>query len=377
MSLLCFPVPSLHLMKTCDHALARANWWWFWRAYQSNSQLLQLYKTSNQTPTESLSLMGWLLCSQWETRLELARHFMTIVENKSSDFDEDHIIFDRYDLPHSLKEWAWQLQQWEGKLIACNISDDAVIEKIQLKQLLNSNDNKDKLSKYLVSHILETNCESEQTYVTMIKDECKLNQLNLDHLKTAEEEADTQMFLHVLDAIQRDASSICIQTPDTDVLVLALWCYKDLYPATSLLVSTGSKRWTIQLWPICDILGLQLLTALPGFQAMSGSDQTGTICGKFKASWWTALMKSDDQTVQEFSSLGTEEGLQRTRYWCTGAICVHCMYKEQISNLRERKTLVFIQHSYKYHMITKDYLWRVVNSIMQYSHEHRRILKYC
>jgi len=45
----------------------------------------------------------------------------------------------------------------------------------------------------------------------------------MDHLKTKQEEADTRMLLHALDAAQRGASSICIQTPDTDVLVLALW----------------------------------------------------------------------------------------------------------------------------------------------------------
>ena len=179
------------------------------------------------------------------TGLDLTKHFMTIVENKSSDFDEFHIIFDRCDVPNSMKEWTQQLQQWEGKLIACNISDEAVIKKVQLKQLLNSNENKDKHSKYLESHILETNCQSEQKYVTMIKDECKLKKLNLDHLKTKQEKADTQMCFHVLDGAQRDASSICIQSPDTDVLVLALWCYKDLCPATSLLVSTGRKLWII------------------------------------------------------------------------------------------------------------------------------------
>ena len=70
------------------------------------------------------------------------------------------------------------------------------------------------------------------------------------------------MLLHALDASQRGATSICIQSPDTDVLVLALWCYKDLCPATSMLVGTGGLRRTIDLGPMMPWAVRKLLHSL-------------------------------------------------------------------------------------------------------------------
>ena len=53
------------------------------------------------------------------------------------------------------------------------------------------------------------------------------------------------MLLHAIDAKERGASSITIESPHTDVLVLALCAYKRLSPNSSLVVGTGGKRRTI------------------------------------------------------------------------------------------------------------------------------------
>jgi len=202
------------------------------------------------------------------------------------------------------------LRLGDHRSLAYNISDEAIIEKVMLRQLLNNQDNKQRLTLYLASHILKDRKESEKIYVTTLSEECKSNKLILDHLNSTQEEADTRMLLHALDASQRGATSICIQSPDTDVLVLALWCYKDLCPATSMLVGTGGLRRTIDLGPIYDALGSQKASALPGFHVLSGCDQTGTFCGKSKISCWNTLQKADGDIVRAFGNLGNTPSIQ-------------------------------------------------------------------
>jgi hypothetical protein len=118
------------------------------------------------------------------------------------------------------------------------------------------------------------------------------------------------MLLHVLDATNRGTTSICIQSPDTDVVVLALWIYKGLCPSTSVSVGPGGKRRTIKLRPLHAALGVTVVSALPGFHAFSGCDQSGTFCGKSKISRWNALQKSGRRTEEAFETLGLAPTLQ-------------------------------------------------------------------
>ena len=115
------------------------------------------------------------------------------------------------------------------------------------------------------------------------------------------------MLLHALDATQRGATSITIQSPDTDVLVLTLWVYKRLCPDTTVIVGTGGKRRSIPLGPLYEAVGEELVKALPGFHAFSGCDQTGTISGKSKVSCWNTLKKAERSVLDGFSSLGTTD----------------------------------------------------------------------
>lgn len=186
-----------------------------------------------------------------------------------------------------------------------HISDDAVIEKILLKQLLSSNIRKDSLAIYFASHILECNKDSHKTYVVTSKHECKSNKLSVEHLSSSQEEADTRILLHAIDATQRGATSLCIQSPDTDVLVMALWKYTSLCEETSLEVGAGAKRRSIRLRPLYNAVGGHVVAALPGFHAFTGCDQTGTICGKSKIPCWNALQKADEQVLEAFANLGS------------------------------------------------------------------------
>ena len=282
-----------------------------------------------------------------KTGYDLANHFLHVLDCKSQGFHEVHIVFDRYDIPNSLKERTRNLRLGDHRSLAYNISDEPIIEKVTLKQLLNNQDNKQRLTLYLALHILKHRKESEKIHVTTLSEECKSNKLILHHLNSTQEEADTRMLLHALDASQRGATSICIQSPDTDVLVLALWCYKDLCPATSMLVGTGGLRRTIDLGPIYDALGSQKASALPGFHALSGCDQTGTFCGKSKISCRNTLQKADGDMVRAFGNLGNTPCIQEydvselERY-----VCQLYVPGTTISSVNEMRWFLFSKRQY-------------------------------
>ena len=102
-----------------------------------------------------------------------------------------------------------------------NITVDALTDKITMKDLLSCNQNKEALTTFLAAQLVECKKDLQTTYVATSKGECTAsNSLPLQHLRSEQEEADTRMLLHALDATQRGATSIIIQNPDTLVLVL-------------------------------------------------------------------------------------------------------------------------------------------------------------
>ena len=108
------------------------------------------------------------------------------------------------------------------------------------------------------------------------------NIVSIQHLNSEQEEADTPMLVHVLDATQRGATSILIQSQGADVLVLMLWIYKRLCQDTTVIAQTEGKGRSIPLGLLYEVVGEDLVKALPGFHSCSGCDQTGSISGKTK-----------------------------------------------------------------------------------------------
>ena len=108
------------------------------------------------------------------------------------------------------------------------------------------------------------------------------NIVSIQHLRSEQEEAGTPMLVHALDATQRGATSVFIQSQDTDVLVLMLWIYTRLCQDTTVIAQTDGKGTSIPLGPLCEVVGEDLVKALPGFHSCSGCDQTANISGKTK-----------------------------------------------------------------------------------------------
>lgn len=98
-------------------------------------------------------------------------------------------------------------------------------------------------------------------------------------MQSGQEEADTKLILHCVDAATSGASTIRIYSPDTDVLVLALRRFTQLFDNTSFVTGVQQRRRVIPLKPILEALGVEKAAALPGFHAISGADNTGSFYG--------------------------------------------------------------------------------------------------
>ena len=127
----------------------------------------------------------------------------------------------------------------------------------------------------------------------------------MSHLHSEQEEADTKIILHAIDATTSGATTIRIHSPDTDVLVLALRRYPHFYDDTAFVTGVGQRRRIIPLKPIFTALGRERPAALPGFHAFSGADNTGSFYGKGKLTCWKAFFHTSRDVVVAFTDLGT------------------------------------------------------------------------
>ena len=107
------------------------------------------------------------------------------------------------------------------------------------------------------------------------------------------EEADTQILVHVKDALDKGARSVLVRTVDTDVLVILLaqsHTLSSIWPGLSFWVAFGMGKnfQLLSVNTICEYLGEQKCCALPFFHAYTGCDITSEFLGRGKKSAWEA-----------------------------------------------------------------------------------------
>ena len=125
----------------------------------------------------------------------------------------------------------------------------------------------------------------------------------MSHLPSDQEEADTKLILHAIDATNSGATDLQIHSPDTDVLVPALRRYPQLCENTVFVTGAGQRDRMIPLKPIYGALGEERAALLPGFHAMSGADNTGSFYGNGKPVCWKAFYQSTKDVIAAFTEL--------------------------------------------------------------------------
>ena len=138
--------------------------------------------------------------------------------------------------------------------------------------------------------------------------ESKGNKKDMSYLKSDQEEADTKIVLHALDAIQPGgATEIRIHSPDTDVFILCLRRFPDLCQNTVFVTGKGQKYREINLQPIIRAFGPLKTAALPAFHALTGADNTGSFSNKGKSTCCNVFNEASEDAISALSQLGTSD----------------------------------------------------------------------
>ena len=239
--------------------------------------------------------------------VEHAEHFSVRILQKHSDCDELHLVFDRYDIPLSLKSATRARRQHDQEPVAYHITDSTHIARIPMKRLLSHTKTKMEMTAYLARKVLERSEQEGRNVVVAWSNECNATHRDVSRLSSCQEEADTKMILHAMDATMHGTTEINIFSPDTDVFILLLRRYPELCQNVNFIIGIGQRHRVIKLQPIVQALGETKIAALPALHAMSDADITGSFANKGKLTWWKVFKNADEETIAFLANLGTRE----------------------------------------------------------------------
>ena len=156
------------------------------------------------------------------------------------------------------------------------------------KSFLRVDENKTELFQLLAKELEGSDLGEKEVYTTFGSQVLSnTRRANLESLQPcSHEEADTRLFLHVLDAATF-FDKIMIRTVDTDVFVLAV-SQMHRIPGKEVWLAFGMGK-HFRYYPIHQIsrsLGPQKSLALPVFHALTGCDTVSFFAGKSKKTAW-------------------------------------------------------------------------------------------
>ena len=147
-----------------------------------------------------------------------------------------------------------------------------------------------------------------------------ISDLDSELKECGQEEADTRIVLHTIDICKRDPfTELTISCSDTDVLLFLL-NYFDQLPSTTTFKTTHHQY---KLHSIYETFTSRVCTALLGFHAMTGSDQTGKFNGFNKKTCWDTFVQSTDDILDAFIHLGTTDMNHDTDFKSLEPFVVH------------------------------------------------------
>ena len=142
---------------------------------------------------QSLDKPEWIRnCAQ------LAEHFSNRVIQTHTGSNEVRLIFDRYDLPFSLKAATRVRRQGSQAPVHYHITDTTHIAKVPKRQLLSHTKTKMELTISLGQKIKEYADRSGRQLVVAWGSVCKATHKDVAHLQSNQEEADTPLMLPLM-----------------------------------------------------------------------------------------------------------------------------------------------------------------------------------
>jgi len=102
-----------------------------------------------------------------------------------------------------------------------------------------------------------------------------------EDLNSTHEEADTRILLHALHAANA-GYAVVISSEDTDVLVISLALKSSIASPLFIKTTKQSRTTYVDISKVCQMVGSQVCSALPGFHAFTGCDSVSAFFGKGK-----------------------------------------------------------------------------------------------
>ena len=191
---------------------------------------------------QSLDKPEWI-----KTCKHLAEHFHNHLFSKHDETQGIRLIFDRYNVPSSLKSDTRTKRQGSEDPVYYRISDSTHIAKVPLKKLLSRTKTKAELPAFLAKKVKERSEALRRQLDVARGKECEATHKDMGYLQSDHEEADTKIILHALHATADGAADLTIHSIDFDVLVLAIRRSSDICLNKSFVTGRGVSHRSIKL----------------------------------------------------------------------------------------------------------------------------------
>ena len=213
------------------------------------------------------------------------KRYIPYLEGLLKYCDRIDLVFDRY-LAKSLKD---AVRDKRGSGTRFKVQANGKLP-VRWSDFLFVSENKKELFHFLAKEIHGHSFkENKQILVTM---DTKVLAVNSPAMPPcSHEEADSRIFIHILDALEEGNNCFMIRTVDTDIVTISLGKFHDIearYSDFDLWIKFGSGQSLrmIHINSICNQIGRPTARSLPFFHAFTGCDTTSAFKGKGKKSGW-------------------------------------------------------------------------------------------
>ena len=237
---------------------------------------------------------------------ELADQIHASVMRAAASSERVDVVFDVYK-QMSIKDAERATRGSDTGIRFTNILSGHKIQ--QWRRLLCCGASKMKLVQFIVDQWQETRKRQilgeKVMYVTSGETCTKITcdeVVEIDELKTSQEEADTRILLHAKHA-SPDVSSVVIVAEDTDVFILSLAFHDTI--SCNIFIKCGTKTRTryIDVSKVAISVGKDVCHSLPGMHAFTGCDTVSAFSGRGKVGA-LKLLKGHSKYQQAFTQLG-------------------------------------------------------------------------
>ena len=282
---------------------------------------------------DGMAMVQSLNESQFQTFNDLGelvlRKIMKILNDSALGVSDVAVVFDRYDKEDSIKAME-RNRRGGGEILSSHIiSGTRTVPNY--KQFLKSSGNKASIAAFISIYVEEkakSRLSSGKSIILsggykdgqMAKHITQNDIVELNHLFSTQEEADTHVILHAVDFCDA-ASRIIIRADDTDILVLLLFysAKGSLAPEVYMHAGHAGKIITrerfIPVHTIAEKLGERFCLCLPALHSLTGCDTTSAVYKIGKRTAYKTFQKNKEklEALSTFDEMSIEEAVEIAR----------------------------------------------------------------